>query len=317
MNYLVTGGTGFIGAYLVRYLVDAGHNVRVLDNDLRGSEARLKDIAEKIQLVKADIRDPDAVKKAAKGIGSIIHLAALNGTENFYQRPQLVLDIALRGMLSVMDAASKYGVREIILASSSEVYQTPPVIPTPEDVPLMIPDLWNPRYSYGGGKLASELILANYYKDAFERVIIFRPHNVYGPDMGEEHVLPQLIRRAGKLVKETPEGQIACEIQGDGTQTRAFIHVDDFVRGLALVLEKGQHRNVYHIGTSQEHKILDIVDMIFKYLGRDYKIVPGELPQGGPLRRCPDISKLLSLGFAPKIPLSEGIAGMVDWYLSH
>ena len=97
-------------------------------------------------------------------------------------------------MISVLDACRHHGIRELVLASSSEVYQTPPGIPTPENVPLSVPDPLNPRYSYGGGKIICELMAINYGRQGFDRVLIFRPHNVYGPDMGWEHVLPQFAR---------------------------------------------------------------------------------------------------------------------------
>ena len=83
----------------------------------------------------------------------------------------------------------------LVLASSSEVYQTPPQVPTDESAPLVVPDPLNPRYSYGGGKIISELMAINYGRKYFERVLIFRPHNVYGPDMGFEHVIPQFALR--------------------------------------------------------------------------------------------------------------------------
>ncbi len=147
-KYLVTGGTGFIGSALVKRLVSEGHFVRVLDNNSRGALGRLAPVKSGIDFVEADIRDATAVAKAAKGIESVIHLAYVNGTEFFYSRPELVLDIALRGMLNVIDACRTNHIGELVLASSSEAYQTPPLIPTPEEVPLVVPDVMNPRYCY-------------------------------------------------------------------------------------------------------------------------------------------------------------------------
>ena len=104
-------------------------------------------------------------------------------------------------MLNVIDACKKNNIKELIVASSSEVYQSPKIIPTPEEVPLVVPDVLNPRYSYGAGKLISEVIAFN-NKKFFEKVIIFRPHNVYGPDMGMEHVIPQLTNKILEEVKK-------------------------------------------------------------------------------------------------------------------
>jgi dTDP-glucose 4,6-dehydratase/UDP-glucose 4-epimerase len=316
-TYLVTGGTGFIGSALVKRLVNLGRQVRVVDNNLRGSEARLKDVLGKIDLRIADVRDESAMEDAGQGVDVILHLAALNGTENFYKRPELVLDVGIKGMYGMIACARKNGIKEFILASSSEAYQTPSIVPTPEDVPLMIPDPWNPRYSYGGSKLASEIMLANYGQDLFERAVIFRPHNVYGPDMGWEHVLPQLILRAHDAIRMTPVGPVPFEIQGDGKQTRSFVHIEDFLDGLMLAIDKGGHREVYHIGTEEELTIKDVVGRVFDYFGREPKINPTPLPAGGTLRRCPDISKLAQLGYEPKIALEDGITSIADWYVAN
>ena len=104
---LVTGGTGFIGAALVRRLVGDGHRVRVLDNDSRGSASRLDDIADDFEKISGDVRDAGTVEKAARGMGSVCHLAFVNGTEFFYQKPELVLDVGVKGMINVLDACIK------------------------------------------------------------------------------------------------------------------------------------------------------------------------------------------------------------------
>lgn len=316
-RYLVTGGTGFIGSALVQRLVAEGRHVRVVDNDLRGRRARLADLEREIEFIDADVRDEAAMTAAATGIDAILHLAAINGTENFYARPDLVLDVGVRGMLAMLAAARARHVPEFILVSSSEVYQTPPVVPTPEDVPLTIPDPWNPRYSYAGGKLVSEIMLANYDRGLFERAIIVRPHNVYGPDMGWEHVLPQLILRAQERIAATPRGEVSIELQGDGSQTRAFVHFQDFVDGFMLAADKGAHRMIYNIGTDDEVAIAGLVEMIFDRLGRRPRLVPLPLPAGGTLRRCPDISRLRGLGYGPRRGLREGIDEMIAWYTAN
>ena len=237
--YLVTGGTGFIGSALVRRLVKDGHRVRVFDNNIRGAISRLDEVKSDVEFVTADIRDMDAVITASKGVDSIIHLAFINGTRFFYEKPELVLDIGVRGMLSVLDSCKKNGIGELILASSSEVYQTPPVVPTDETAPLSIPDPLNPRYSYGGGKLICELMAINYGRTNFDRVIIFRPHNIYGPDMGWEHVIPEFVIRMKKLCERYSEDPLEFQIQGTGNETRAFCYIDDFIDGLMILLEKG------------------------------------------------------------------------------
>ncbi len=312
---LVTGGTGFIGSAVVRALVQAGAKVRVLDNDSRGSKRRLDDLASKIDLVVGDIRELAVVERAAEGVQTVLHLAAVNGTEFFYSKPELVLEVAVKGMMNVLDACLKQGVHELFTASSSEVYQTPPTIPTNETAPLCIPDPLNPRYSYAGGKLISELLTVNYGRRSFTRAVIFRPHNVYGPDMGREHVVPQFALRMRELVKR-PDDPIKFSIQGTGKETRAFLFIDDFIAGLFKVMEHGHHLNVYHIGSMEETSIEDLAHAVARHFGRKISLVPGELAAGSTLRRCPDTRKLQELGFKPQVSLEEGLARTIPSYLA-
>jgi dTDP-glucose 4,6-dehydratase/UDP-glucose 4-epimerase len=316
-KYLVTGGTGFIGSSIVKRLVMTNNLVRVLDNNSRGALSKLGDTAKKIEFVEADIRDFNAVQKAADGMDCIIHLAYVNGTEFFYTKPELVLDIGIRGILNVIDACRSNNIGELILASSSEVYQTPPLIPADESVPLLIPNILNPRYSYGGGKILSELVAINYGRNAFERVMIFRPHNVYGPDMGYEHVLPQFITRIRNAMDTIPTGPLPFPIQGDGSQTRAFIYIDDFVDGFMCMLKHGEHLNIYNIGNPEEIAIRDVTIKIARYLGREINIINGPLQPGSTARRCPNIQKLTALGFKPQVSFDQGLPVIIDWYMSH
>jgi nucleoside-diphosphate-sugar epimerase len=314
---LVTGGSGFIGSGLVKALLRAGCSVRVLDDNSRGNSRRLADVAKDIEFIAGDIRDAAAVESAAGGMDEVHHLAFINGTKFFYNAPDLVLDVGVRGMINVIDACRKQNVGTLVLASSSEVYQTPPHIPTAEDAPLVVPDVLNPRYSYGAGKLISEVMAVNFGRKYFERVLIFRPHNVYGPDMGWEHVVPQFALRLQAAKKREPSGRLRFEIQGTGKETRSFCYIDDLVAGVMVVREKGEHLGIYHVGTMEEVAIADLARRIAAHAGREIELVPGNAAVGGTMRRCPDISKLAKLGYKPRVPLNEGLAPTLDWYWQH
>jgi nucleoside-diphosphate-sugar epimerase len=314
-KYIVTGGSGFIGSSLVRKLLEEGHSVKVFDNNSRGNQRRLEGVLDDIEFIEGDIRDLDQVKKAFKNVDAVCHLAFVNGTRFFYELPELVLEVGVKGMMNVLDACIENDISDFILASSSEVYQSPELVPTPEEVPLIVPDLQNARYSYGGAKLITELLAINYGRSKFERVVIFRPHNVYGPDMGWEHVVPEFILKMDNLLNKNKKKEINFKIQGTGNETRSFIYIDDFTEGLMKVINHGKHLNVYHIGTSDEIKILELANKIANIFNREINVVPGELTQGGTLRRCPDISKLQSLGFNPKTFLDEGLKLSKDWYV--
>jgi nucleoside-diphosphate-sugar epimerase len=314
---LVTGGSGFIGSALVKTLLRAGHSVRVLDDNSRGLPRRLSDVAADIEFIAGDIRDAAAVERAARGVDEVHHLAFVNGTEFFYSQPDLVLDVGVRGIINVIDACRRHGIGKLILASSSEVYQTPPKIPTDESAPLVVPDVQNPRYSYGAGKLISEVMAVNFGRKYFQRVLIFRPHNVYGPDMGLEHVIPQLALRMHKLAKQQPSGTLRFEIQGTGRETRSFCFVDDLVAGVMAMRDKGEHLGIYHVGTTEEIAIADLARRIAAHAKREIEIVFGAGHPGGTMRRCPDISKLAKLGYKPRVPLSGGLPPTLDWYWQH
>ena len=314
---LVTGGSGFIGSGLVKALLRAGAAVRVFDDNSRGHPRRLAEVKDDIDFVAGDIRDAAAVERAAEGIDEVHHLAFINGTEFFYTQPDLVLDVGVRGMLNVIDAARKHGIGRLVLASSSEVYQTPPKVPTDESAPLTVPDVANPRYSYGAGKLISEVMAVNFGRKYFERVLIFRPHNIYGPDMGNEHVIPQLALRLNALGKKQPSGKLRFDIQGTGRETRSFCFIDDLVAGVMIMREKGEHLGVYHVGTTEEVAIADLAQRIAALAGREIEIVPGAAQPGGTQRRCPDISKLARLGYAPRVTLDRGLPPTLAWYWQH
>jgi len=315
-KYLVTGGTGFIGSALVKRMVKGGYSVRVLDNDIRGAKERLNEVYDKIEFIEADVRDADAVRKACSGADSVIHLAYINGTEYFYKMPELVLEVGVKGTINVIDGCIKNNIRELFLASSSEVYQTAEKIPTDETAPMIIPDPLNPRYSYGGGKIISELLAINYGRKHFGRMVIFRPHNIYGPDMGWEHVIPQFIMRM-KEYSKSKDKIIKFPIQGTGKQSRAFCFIDDFINGLMLVLEKGEHMSIYHIGTMEEVTIEKVAEEVGKYFSKKIEIYPETPRDGGPFRRCPDIGKLKKLGYKPAISFKDGLRITAEWYDRH
>lgn len=304
---LVTGGTGFIGSHLVKALVAAGKKVRVLDNDFRGKASRLETCLDQIDFVAGDVRDKDCVYEATRGIETVFHLAAINGTKHFYEIPDQVLEVGVLGTFHMLQAARDLGVKRFISASSSEAYQTPPVVPTPETVPLCIPDPLNPRYSYGGSKLIGEILAFNYGRDRFT-TIVFRPHNIYGADMGYEHVIPAFVVRLRRLLeKHGSKSPLEFPIQGTGEETRAFCYIDDFVAGLMLLLERGKDQAVYHIGAQEEVTMRDLATRLGKLAGVELSIKPGAAPTGATPRRCPDIAKLEGLGYQPKVTLDEGL----------
>ena len=312
---LVTGGSGFLGSALVKRLLTDGYDVSVLDDNSRGSASRLEAVINDIKFIQGDVRDPNVVDKAVKDVEWIYHLAFINGTRFFYEKPGSILDVGIRGALNTMDSAQKYGIDKYILASSSEVYQEPERIPTDENERAIIPDVKNPRFSYGGGKLISELLTFHYLKNVNTK-IIFRPHNVYGPNMGWEHVVPDLMRKVRVISQENNSNILDFPIQGNGSETRAFCFIDDATDGVIKLSEKGKDNEIFHLGTNQEISISNLVQLIGKITGFNLRIQASAAPEGGTPRRCPNISKLSKLGYNPAVTLNEGLKHCWHWYSS-
>ena len=300
-TFLVTGGTGFIGSNISNLLIKKNYNVKIFDNNSRGSIQKIKNFKKKIKFIKGDIRNKQSLNRALKKTDAVIHLAYVNGTKYFYSDPVLILDIAIKGILNIIEGCIKNKIKELYLASSSEVYQTPKKIPTDEQESLKIPNIFNPRYSYGGGKIITELMGIHYGKKYFKKLIIFRPHNVYGPNMGYEHVVPQFINRFKSLKGKN------FKIQGTGNEIRSFIYIADFLNGFNAILNRGKHLNVYNIGTSEKIKIKDLAYKLSKIFKKKIIIKKTSLAKGSTKIRVPNINKIKKLGFVPKFNLDEGL----------
>ena len=307
-TFLVTGGTGFVGSNISRLLIKKKYNVKIFDNNSRGSISKIKDFKNKVKFIKGDVRDKKALNKALKKTNAVVHLAYVNGTKIFYKEPVKILDIAVKGILNVLECCIENNIKELYLASSSEVYQTPNKIPTDENETLKIPDIFNPRYSYGGGKILTELMGVHYGKKYFKKLVIFRPHNVYGPNMGNEHVIPEFINRFKKL------GNKRFNILGTGEETRSFIYIDDFIDAFDLILKKGKHLNIYNIGTEEKIKINLLAHIISKFFNKKISINKKKIAKGSTKNRCPDITKIKKLGFKKKHKLKSGLLKTIEWY---
>ena len=306
-TFLVTGGTGFIGSNITKMLLKQGHKVYIFDNNFRGKLSRIERFKNKnLRFFKGDIRNYQQLSKAFKNVDAVIHLAYINGTKFFYTQPTLVLDVAIKGLMNVIDICIKKKIKEVYIASSSEVYQTPNNVPTDEEEMMKIPDVMNPRYSYGGGKILSELVGINYGRKYFKKLVIFRPHNVYSGDMGNDHVIPEFIKKFKKLKNRK------FKIIGSGNEIRSFIHIDDFVSAFKLIMKKGKHLNIYNIGTNEKIKIRDLALKLSKILKKKIRIIKTSKHAGGTNIRVPNIKKIKRLGFRQKISLDEGLKKILN-----
>lgn len=310
MNAFVTGGAGFVGSHLVRRLVSDGHDVTVFDNVSRGERDRLEDVTDDIRFVEGDIRSISDLTSAADDPEVVFHLAAINGTKNFYERPLDVLDVNVTGTRNVAELARRTDVDRVVFTSSSEVYGFPEEFPTPEDHPLQIMDSENPRYSYAGSKILGEQFLVHAAEDAEFEYTIVRPHNLYGPNMGYDHVMPEFIERLVTGEKFT--------VYGDGEQTRSFCYISDAVDAIvAAATRSNAAGEIYNIGTQHEITINELAEHLFDIVGTHPTIehIESKELSGSPSRRQPDITKAKDdLDYEPAVSLTEGLEATFDAY---
>lgn len=305
---LITGASGFIGNALYSKLKNENYNIIGFDNFFRGKNLKNQTI------IKGSIFDKKILKKLIRKSDIIIHLVAINGTRNFYNIPDKVFEVSMRGAMILYDCLNEIGDKnkKILLASSGEVYGEPKKIPTDERVSLVVKDIFNNRYSYGGGKICQDLIARYLISKVVKECIIFRPHNVYGPNMGFDHVIPELMVKSLKAKNK-------ITIEGSGKETRSFCYIDDFLNGLIILIKKRINGfNIFNIGNDYEISINNLTKLIIKNSKKNLLVQNKKLRTGSSKRRCPDIKKIKKLGYKPIVSLETGIEKMkiYDYTLS-
>jgi UDP-glucose 4-epimerase len=299
LRVLVTGGAGFIGSHLVKALVKAGHQVRVLDNLSTGSVENLADVLDAIEFVRGDVSDYGAVESAVRGVDAVVHLAALIDVAESVEKPDLYFGVNVRGTYNVAKASRN--INTFVFASSSAVYGEPIRVLIPEDHPLM------PKSPYAASKISGEAFVQAFANQYGFRPVILRLFNVYGPKQSRAYagVIIEFIRRVSR--GEPPI------IFSDGEQTRDFIHVGDVVEAIMLSLRNERVRGVFNIGSGEGVTINHLARLILKLMGReDLKPIYAP-PRPGDIRHSiADISRARKeLGFKPKVGLEAGIKELI------
>lgn len=323
---LITGGAGFIGYYLTSYLLKNSDTQLILvDNLQRGKlDDDLKKLLEnsRVTFFDLDLTSLASYKKIGDGYDHVYHLAAVNGTKWFYEMPHETLRINFLSLIYMLEwFRTKNPNGKFCFTSSNEAYagalnafnKLP--IPTPENVPLVIEDPYNPRWSYAASKLAGELFVIHYAKMYNFRALIVRPHNFYGPRAGRDHVIPEFIERIQKNADPFP-------IFGTD-DTRTFCYITDAVRAMTLLMNssKTDHQPIetVHIGAINEIKIQDLAEKLFDVAHwHPKKLDIKSSPIGSVKHRLADISKLQKLtNWKPEISLEEGLRKSYEWYFAH
>jgi nucleoside-diphosphate-sugar epimerase len=297
---LVTGGAGFIGRNLVAAL-SRNEELKVVSVDLTHKQSSMID---KVQYINCDLTDPTKVEKLPEA-DYIYHLAAINGTQRFYEEPWFVFYNSLMSTINVINkykASSK--LQRFVYTSSSEVYADRYLdetlnLRTDESVSVGFDDVLNPRWSYGGAKLAGEIGLNAAAVQLGLKFTILRYHNVYGPNMGLNHVIPDFVDRARR-------GEFLL-VGGDNV--RSFIHVKDAIAATILAgFSEITRGKIVHIGNESPVTMIDLARIIMDESGWKGDLVIKEAPRGSTSFRCPDTTFLRnSLGFKSDFDLVKGI----------
>ncbi|MDO8562019.1 MAG: SDR family NAD(P)-dependent oxidoreductase [bacterium] len=314
---LITGAAGFIGYHLARRLAAEGYAVTLVDNFALGkADDTFQTLCKEknVTFIKTDLTDSKAWEQF-QTFDYVYHLAAINSTKLFYDIPHEILRTALLMNLNAVEWFRQHNAKgKILFTSSNEAYsgaleafgQLP--LPTPEDVPLVIADPHNPRWSYAGTKLIGEQLFIHYAKAYNFRMSIVRPHNFYGPRSGH-HVIPDVLER----IRERTD---PFHVFG-ADETRSFCYIDDAVEAIQTVMESQKtDGGTYHIGSTVETRIGDLVEEIFKLSDwRPKKLEIKASPAGSVKRRLPDVSKIKrDTGWEATTALTAGLQKTIEYY---
>jgi len=322
MNWLITGGCGFIGCNLIKHLAGEGHAIRVLDNLSVGNrrdlaavctfrESSISELATRpgaVELVVGDIRDERLAVHAASGMDIIVHLAANTGVQPSLENPRLDCTTNVIGTLNYLEAARLQGVKRFVFASSGGTVIGDSVPPIHEE---MVP---HPKSPYGASKSAGEDYCSAYHGSFGIDTVALRFSNVYGPGSSHKNsVVAKFIRRA--------LGGEILEIYGDGVQTRDFIFIDDLTRAIILAATTaGIGGEVFQIASGRETTVNEIAEMLLPALRRvgvtevtvkHARALPGEIR-----RNYSDTGKARKLlGWRAETNLDEGLEATIRWFI--
>ena len=315
---LITGGAGFVGYHLAQRLAtDKTADVTIVDNFSRGPrDPELAALAKRanVRVETADLTDPDSWKRLRRGYDEVYHLAALIGVEHVVTHPDDVIRVNALSTVYLLDWFVRGGGNKVLFSSTSEAYAWTSdfhalTVPTPEDVPLSLTSLRDPRSSYAGSKIFGELATNQYCAVYNKRFVVVRYHNVYGPRMGHEHVIPELFERM--LAGQDPLVVYSAD------HTRAFCYVSDAVDAtIAAMREPRADGQTINIGNdSEEITIGALASRLMERANLAVAIEPRKAANDPIRRRSPDLSRAKELlGYEPRITLDEGLDRTLAWY---
>ncbi len=299
MKILVTGGAGFIGSHIAEYLVQRGDDVTVLDNLITGSKENLTKISDKINFVNGDIRDHKLLEKLVSDTTGVFHEAALASVQQSFSMKDEYIDVNVAGTENIFKLAKEYGFK-IVYASSSSVYGNPKKIPVKED------DERKPINPYAKTKLDGE-DLAKKYSEIGVKVIGLRYFNVFGKRQSKEYagVIKLFLQRIQQ--KKSPK------INGDGLQTRDFVHIDDVVKANVLAMDSDINHRFLNVGSGLPTSVLDLANLIIEASGLSLESIHGPELSGDVRATQADIKLIRKLlNWEPKMKLDDWLTKIIS-----
>jgi len=312
MNFLVTGGAGFIGSHVCERLLQSGHAVWAFDDlnsfyDPQLKRRNLRDLqalARPFEFVHGDLTDRAAVDELLGSVrfDQVVHLAARAGVRPSLAEPALYHRVNVEGTVNLLEAARRAGVKKVILASSSSVYGVNSKVPFAESDPVR-----QPISPYAASKLACEALGHVYHHVYGLDVVMLRFFTVYGPRQRPDLAIHKFARllAAGKPLP----------VFGDGSTARDYTYITDIVDGVMACTRKEFGYQVYNLGESQTVKLARLIELLEAALGTKAVLDRRPLQPGDVPLTCADITKARAeLGYHPRVPVEQGIPLFIDWF---
>jgi CDP-glucose 4,6-dehydratase len=314
------GGHGSAAYWLVKGLLEAGESVRVLDRpdprltDLgtpRTSALRLHGVLDQVELVEADLRDPERITGAVRGVDSVFHLAAQTIVANAQASPRDTFEVNVLGTWNVMEACREHGVGRVVFASSDKAYGSSDELPYREEFPLRA------MHTYDASKAAADILARSYWHSYGVPVAVTRFANLYGGgDLNFSRLIPE-------AVSAVLDGRRPV-IRSDGTPQRDFLYVEDAAAAylaIAAALDDGAARGeAFNAGGDRPHAVADVLRLVAEVAGTNLEpdIRGAGNPEGEIDRQYVDSGKLREMtGWRPEVDLRQGLERTIEWYREH
>ncbi len=304
---LITGGAGFIGSNMVRFLLKKSIRVRVLDNFETGKKENLAEVKSDIEIIKGDIRDVRVCKKSVEGVDVVYHLAALGSVPRSMKDPATSHDVNVNGTFNMLDASRLAGVKRFVFASSSSVYGRSAVLPQHEGLPLQ------PISPYAANKAAGEMYCRAWFEAYGLQTICLRYFNVFGPRQDPNSQYAAAIPLFVSLLLRDKRPIIF----DDGEQSRGFTYIDNVTTAnwLAATAPKTEGQAI-NISTANAVSVNTVVNTIRQLLGKENIKPDYQPPRAGDIKHSlADVSRAKQIiGYEPLVSFDQGIRLAIDWY---